>query len=74
MNSPKVAQDIKMQRAGFDAFRSSLAQAFEVPFAGRQFDVAQISLLFDQAPGRLHVAGHKGTKGDPQAFANALMK
>ena len=53
MNSPKVAQDIKMQRAGFDAFRSSLAQAFEVPFAGRQFAVAQLSLLFDQAPGRL---------------------
>src|SRR5580704_16614132 len=32
MNAPEVPQDIKMQGTGFDAFWSSLAQAFEVPF------------------------------------------
>ena len=74
MNAPEVPQDIQDAGNWSRCFRSSLAQAFEVPFAGRQFDAAQLGLLFDQASGCLHVAGHKDTKGDPQAFANALMK
>ena len=57
-------RSLRTSNAGnwFRRFRTSLAQAFEVPFAGRQLDAAQLGLLFDQASGRLYVAGHKGTK------------
>ena len=74
MDALEVAQDVEMQRRGFEAFRPAFAQPLEMPVGGFELGVAQFGFFAQQLARGLDVAGHEDAERGLQALADALVE